>query len=126
MLEPLEPRLPTLRLGAPGRSWWLLDGGQPVTVRAVGPGPLRIDTRLLDPVPERVLEVELDGERVDWFRFDTKPSKSAAHVDHVVGKRKRGALDLEPGPHEVRVRLVAPTDHGYLVRVRALEQLGED
>ncbi len=111
------------------QSWWVLEGDRTATVKVEGPGPLRIDSRLLEPDAKRaqyVIEVNLDGECLDWFKFNTRPSKTATHSDWRLGRRKRITIDLPEGAHEIQVGLVAPTTSRCLIRIRHLEALPDD
>ena len=129
VVDPAETFGAVVRLGELGQSWWPVDAERETMVRAGGPGPVRIDTRLLDPQAGRghyVLEVTFGGERLDWYRFDTRPSGTVTHSEWVVGKRTRVTFELPEGVHDVGLRLVAPRDGRLLARVRVLESQAED
>ena len=77
-----------------------------------GPGPLRVESRLLfEPdAPERVpyiLKVELDGQLVDLYKKNARrePEKKLGRAD--VGRRKRVQVDLTPGRHTLSVSLLS-------------------
>jgi len=125
----LNGRLRHVELGEGQESWWLFDYEHPTRVSVRGPGPLRIDTRLLDPLPEEseyVIEVQVNGARQGWFLESSRPSRSRTHPDWIVGKRKRASLQLEEGLHEVEVRLVAPADAECLIRLLRSESIIDD
>ncbi len=108
-------------LGEPGQSWWVLDAARPVRFAAPGPGPLRIDTRLLDPEPaggQYVIEVLLGGQRAGWYLEDARESGTYAHERWKIGKRGRVTVELAAGLHDVEVRLVAPASAQLLLRAR--------
>jgi choline kinase len=109
------------------RQWNLLDASQTARVTDVGPGPVRIDSRLLGagdlaaPSPY-VLEVTVDGWRLDWFKLTGRPSRTARWEGKVVGKSRTVTLELPRGAHELTVKLVAAESGRCLVRVRGVEQ----
>jgi choline kinase len=107
------------------QTWWLLGAGGTASTLVEGPGPVRIESRLLDRSGEAepyVLEVNLDGERLDWYMMRTRPSGKARHPEWAVSHKKRLTIDVPGGGHELTVRLVAPADVECLVRVRQLEE----
>jgi choline kinase len=116
-------------LGERLQSWWVLSHGGVAEARVTGPGPLRIESRLLDrPNPQApyVLEATLDGELLDFYRIVTRPSGKATHPEWTVSRKKRVTIDLPEGSHLLRVRLVAPEDVPCLVRIRQLESESEE
>jgi hypothetical protein len=107
----------------------VLSHGGVAEARVTGPGPLRIESRLLDrPNPQApyVLEATLDGELLDFYRIVTRPSGKATHPEWTVSRKKRVTIDLPEGSHLLRVRLVAPEDVPCLVRIRQLESESEE
>jgi len=126
---PIEAAQPLrISLGERFQSWWLLGEG---TVQAfvTGPGPARIESRLIGRTGERepyVLEVQLDGERVDWYKLTTRPSGKATHPDWPIGRKKRVSVEIPEGRHTISVSLVAPTDTACLVRFRQLDDTLDD
>lgn len=121
LLESPEEILVTL--GDRYQSWWMLDGNGhgALTVPVTGPGPVRVESRFLDPTGDRtpyVLEVALDGERVDWYKLNARPSGKATHPTWTISSKKRITLDVPEGRHDLRVRVVAPANAECLVRVR--------
>jgi choline kinase len=115
--------------GEHDQSWWLLARPDTGIVHVRGPGPVRIDSRLLDPnasLGQYVLDVQLDGERLDWYKFTTNPSKTYVHPSFEVGQRQRIKLDLPEGPHEIRVALVVPADKKCLLRIRQIEDPSDE
>ncbi|HSN93101.1 MAG TPA: phosphocholine cytidylyltransferase family protein [Anaeromyxobacteraceae bacterium] len=119
--------VPAATLASPAGShrWNLLATGQVARVSGVGPGDLSIDTRLVpggdfDEAPY-VIEVAVDGRRVDWFKLTGRPSRTSRHEGIVVGKSRTITLDLPKGAREVAVRLVAADSGRCLVRVRGVD-----
>ena len=110
------------------RSWWRLERGQEISVTVEGPGTARIDSRLIlddntnESVPY-VLDIHLDGHRLDWFKEKTSPSKSWKDSGLVVSERSRTEVDIPPGTHSLRISFVAPDEgRSAIVQVRYLEQ----
>ena len=116
-----------LTIGDRQQKWWSLEENQSVTTKLIGPGTLKIDTRLLlnldapDKAPY-VIEIRLDGKLVDLVKLETIPSKTAKYKDWIVGKRQRTKLDLPPGRHTTSVRLVAADGTRCLIRAREVEK----
>ncbi|MHC5209553.1 MAG: phosphocholine cytidylyltransferase family protein [Planctomycetota bacterium] len=117
-------------IAADGResSWSLVTGDDQVSLHVAGPTRLRIDSRLIFPdgVPDDeqfayVLDVHMDGERVDYFMEKATPSKTWSHPEWRISKRSRVTLDVPAGAHSVRVGLHASSGPGCLLRVRQLE-----
>ncbi len=114
---------PSLKISAGDRAqhWSLLAEGDDAVIPIHGEGRVRVESRLLmsspDPMPY-VLEVRIDGNRIDWYKETAVPSNSWRHPDWTVGKRRQTSLDIGPGPHEVQVRLVASDGAECLLRVR--------
>jgi choline kinase len=106
--------------------WSLLDATGSARVLGVGPGPVHVDSRLVAGAAFEespyVLEVSVDGRRVDWFTLTGRPSRTARFEGHPVGKSRTITVDLPIGVRELAVRLVAPDPGRCLVRVRATEQ----
>jgi choline kinase len=108
-------------IGEQSQNWWMLERGQIAEVVVTGPGPVRVESRLIDRPGERepyVLEVLLNGERHDWYKLTTRPSGRATHPTWAISHKKRITLELPDGRHRLGVRLVAPTETDCLVRVR--------
>ena len=108
-------------IGEQSQNWWLLGNGRTADVVVDGPGPVRVESRLVDQAGERapyVLELLLDGERVDWYKLTTRLSGKATHPNWSISHKKRITIDVPEGRHELRVRLVAPIDASCLVRMR--------
>jgi choline kinase len=106
--------------------WNLLDATGTARVLGVGPGPVHIDSRLVSSddveVSPYVLEVAVDGQRIDWFALTGRPSRTARFEGRIVGKSRTITVDLPRGVSELSVRLVAPDAGKCLVRVRATER----
>lgn len=101
--------------------WSLLEENRAAELKVHGPTTLRVETRLLmstkTPAPY-VIEVTVDGERVDWYKETAVASKSWQYGGSTVGKRQQTTLEMTPGQHEVQVRLVAADGGQCLIRVR--------
>lgn len=117
-LEPLR-----ISLGEYSQDWWVLGRGEVADVGVDAGGRLRIESRLLDPAGDRepyVLEVLVDGERLDWFKETTRPSGKATHADRIVGHKERFYVDVPEGARRLQIRMIAPAAGECLVRVRRL------
>ena len=119
----------TITKGDAQQSWWMLDGKSSAAARVVGPGVVRIDSRLVlpadagDRVPY-VLEIKQDGQRLDWYKHTKPASQSWAHSGSPIGSLASVDLDLTDGAHQLEIRLVAADSGRSLVRVR--QQVSED
>jgi choline kinase len=117
----------TVQTPSGSHRWNLLGTSQTATVSGVGPGQVHVESRLLAngqpgaPAPY-VLEVSIDGRRVDWFKLTSRPSRTARHQGNVVGKSRTITLDLPNGAREVGVKLVAADSGKCLIRVHGVEQ----
>lgn len=105
------------------QSWLRITSERTAEMAVTGPGPVRIDSRLLIAAGASdeflyVLEVQLDGARLDWFKETGRPSGTWRHDSGGVAKRRRISLELPPGPHTLGVRLVAADGEACLIRVR--------
>ncbi len=110
------------------QGWWLLPPGNSAAVNIGVAGPLRVESRLLDPETAQepyVLELSLDGERLDWFKLTTRPSRKATHEEWIVGHKKRLKIDIDR-PGRLELRVVAPPDVPCLVRFRRAIADGDD
>ncbi len=92
-------------------------------MHVTGPARLRVDSRIVLPAEPAdrlpyVREVQLDGERLDWFKETGKPSSTWSHPEWRLAKRQRITLEVPPGTHTLRVRLVASDSGRCLLRVR--------
>jgi len=132
MWEVVSPEQGALRhvyLGEDNQSWWLVPPGVHASIEVFGPGPVRVDTRLLDPEQfdgQYVVELGLDGEREGWYAEETVPSTSRFHDEWVVGSHQRIKLDAATGMHTLDVSVKLPETASVLVRVRRLEVQGDD
>lgn len=108
--------------------WWLLAGESMAQAAVSGPGVVRIDSRLVLSDSTKtlpyVLEVGMDGERLDWFKQAEPRSGTWQHPEWVVAKRGRIQLDVPRGPHVLDVRLVASDTGRCLVRVQQTSKDG--
>ena len=108
-------------IGEQLQNWWVLEADQVAEVVVNGPGPVRLESRLIDRTGDRepyVLEVLLDDELRDWYKLVTRPSGRATHPMWEISHKKRVTIDIPGGRHTLGVRLVAPRDTDCLVRVR--------
>ena len=110
-----------IRSGEQGRKWSRLNRSKGAEFSVAGPTELRVDSRLLlDADVESalyVLEVLMDGERVDWFKVEGRKSGSWTHEEWTVSKRRRIDVEIPEGHHLVRVRLVAAESGSCLLRI---------
>lgn len=111
------------RPGDPGQlEWWVLDGNRAVPVSVNGPATARLDSRLLlrrlRPAHHPyVLEIELDGERVDWVLLESATSDSWNHARWLIGSRRRLEIEIPPGRHTLSMRHIASDSGRCLVRL---------
>jgi choline kinase len=116
----------SLTLPTGGQKWWRVARGDSLAVQLDNGTPLRLEFRLL-LAPQRadsgryVVEVSVDGTAQDWDAFTATPDSSATLNGRVVGDRDRLEFSLPPGPHVVRVALIAGHGEGMLVRIRRPE-----
>ena len=98
----------------------MLPPGASGEVAVNAPTELRVESRLLDPASgdePYVVELALDGERIDWFKLNTRPSGKATHEAWTVGRKKRFKLEVDR-PGRLGIRVVAPEGARSLVRFR--------
>ncbi len=105
------------------QTWFLLAGEQTAETQVQGPTRLRIDSRIILPTSDSgevpyVLGVQLDGQRLGWFKEIGKPSRTWSHAQWALAKRERITLDVPPGQHRLGIRLVASDSGSCLIRVR--------
>ena len=108
-------------IGEQMQNWWVLEADQVAEVVVAGPGPVRLESRLVNRPGERVpyvLEVLLDDEQHDWYKLTTRRSGRATHPTWEISHKKRVTVEIPKGRHTLGVRLVAPRDTDCLVRVR--------
>lgn len=103
--------------------WHVLSGEAAALAEVAGPAVLRIDTRLIlseeHPEPQPyVLELRLDGRRLDWFKHHTEGSGTWDHPTWNVGRRERTEIELPEGTHSLETRLVASDSGVVLLRIR--------
>ncbi len=118
-------------VGALKQVWWTLDDHNAGELDVEGPGPYRIESRLLvEPkllsaasarIPY-VLRVELDGRVLDLVRHEATPDPLAPKQPLTAAKRKRTELRMASGKHRLRVSLLAAAQGSHcMVRVREPE-----
>jgi choline kinase len=105
------------------QEWWALPGEQLVRAQVVGPDTIRLDTRVSVTGDEQrdvpyVIEVTLDGERLEWISYASEPSGSWRHEGGAVGQRTGTKIKIPEGLHELGLRTVASAGGAPLVRVR--------
>lgn len=116
-------------LGEDNQSWWVLPHGESAEIEVYGPGPVRVDTRLLNPESsdgQYVVELKVDGQREGWYAEETQPSKTRFHDDWIVGSHRRIKLDLGEGAHTLEVGMQLPETADMLIRIRRQEVQAED
>lgn len=125
-VAPLEAPQVALALPAGHQKWWVVSRGDSITARFEDGGPMRVEFRLplsrMGPDTGRyVVAVSVDGKPHDWEAFTASPDSEATLDGVVVGDRDRLEFVLPPGPHTVRVALVAGHGDRLLVRIRRPE-----
>ncbi len=65
-----------------------------------------------------VLELVLDGDRLDWHKDSARASRTWTHPEWTLGKRRRIAFEVPEGEHALSIRLVAADSDRILLRVR--------
>jgi hypothetical protein len=105
------------------QEWWALPGEQLVRAQVVGPDTIRLDTRVTVTGDEQrdvpyVIEVTLDGERLEWLSYVSEPSGSWKHEGGSVGQRTGTKIKIPEGSHELGLRTIASAGGALLVRVR--------
>jgi choline kinase len=110
-------------LGDYSQDWWVLEEGAVAAVEVQGGGTVRLESRLLDPASDNdpyVLEIGIDGERLDWFKLVTRPSGKAKHPNWVIGHKKRFTIEIPDDARRLEARLIAPEGATCLFRVRQI------
>jgi choline kinase len=105
------------------QEWWRLPDKQVARAWVNGPDSIRLDTRVTGLNEEQedipyVIEVSLDGKRVQWLSRESEPSSSWNQDGKPVGQRTGTKLKIPPGPHELGLRTIASAGGPPLVRVR--------
>ena len=104
--------------------WWMLSGKLSPWAKVYGPDTIVVDSRaLFDSDSKRkeanyVLEVSLDGKRVDWLMNTSKRSSRWHHNGDGLGQREWARIELPEGEHTLGIRLVASDTKRSLIRVR--------
>ena len=112
----------TISAGSRTSHWWLLNQESRVQALVSGPGVARIDSRIVcsDDGSEElpyVLEIKLDGKRLDWFKQVEERSRTWQHPEWIIAKRGCIQLDIPHGSHALEVRLVASDTGRCLIRI---------
>lgn len=110
----------TLSIAGRPQTWWLVRERESVAVDVTGPGPVRVESRLVLPPdsPARipyVLKIQVDGE-YDLYKRSGRPEIDARLDARPVARRKRNLLELSPGTHRITISLLGAEN--VLVRVR--------
>ena len=118
----------TLSIAGRPQTWWLVRAGESVAVDVAGPGPVRVESRLVLPPepPARipyVLKIQVDGE-YDLYRRSGRHDIDARLDSLPVARRKRNLLELAPGTHRVTISLLGAEE--ALVRVRQPDEPDDD
>lgn len=106
--------------------WWRCGRRETALASIHGPQDLRIDIRCLgdrglqDRTPY-VVEVRLDGARLDWFKFRATFDPDARLPGRIVCDRDKIRIAVPEGRHVVGVRLLAGDAPELLVRFRVAE-----
>ena len=117
-----------INLDTRSQGWWLMGTGDAAEV-AVAPGPIRIESRLLDRPGDEVqyvLETVLDDRPAEYHKLTTRPSGKATHETWLVSHKERVTLQVPHGVHGLRVRVLAPSRTDCLIRIRQSEPVAGD
>lgn len=117
-----------IQLGDRDQGWWLLPAGVTGTIQ-VGPGPLRVETRLLDhpgDQVEYVLETTLGDLPASYHQLTTRLSGKARHEDWLISHKERLSLEAPDEKRTLKVRILAPSRADCLIRVRQPESTTDD
>jgi choline kinase len=125
-VPPLEAPVLSLTLPTGKQKWWMVARGDSIAAHVDGGAPLRVEFRLLMPSQRTdsgryVVAVSVDGTAHDWDAFTATLDSNALLSGARVGDRDRLEFTLPPGPHVIRVALVAGHGDGLLVRIRRPE-----
>ncbi len=126
-VTPLKANLVSLDLPKGRQKWWLVRRGDSLAAQVEGGVPLRIEFRLImrpqqPPDSGRyVVAVSLDGKPHDWEALTATPDSTAKLAGAIIGDRDRLEFELPPGPHVVRVSLIAGHGESLLIRIRRPE-----
>ncbi len=105
------------------QGWWLLPAGVTGVIQ-VGPGPLRVESRLLDHPGEQVeyvLETGLGDLPASYHKLTTRLSGKARHEEWLISHKERFSLKVPAGERILQVRILAPAAADCLIRVRQPE-----
>ena len=121
-VAPVKGSAVRLQRGSGTQRWFSALQGTHVIASLTGPEAL-IETRLVlpDSEPERaryVIEVTVDGKVVDWRSLTATVDTSVRLDGRRIGDKDRTMVPLEPGVHQVGLRLVAGHSSELLVRFR--------
>jgi hypothetical protein len=95
----------------------------------VGPGPLRVETRLLDhpgDQVEYVLETTLGDLPASYHKLTPRLSGKARHEEWVISHKERLSLEAPAEKRTLKVRILAPSRADCLIRVRQPESTTDD
>ncbi len=107
------------------QDWWILNKKDSLKLKIMGPNTLHIDTRaiihgLSEGKSPYVLEIYLDGTRVNWFKHFKNESISWKNENNRITKLGRIELNILEGSHEVGIRLIAAESDACLIRLKKI------
>jgi len=113
------------------KKWWKIKNNDTLKFEGEGPNKYRIESRMildksLDMNIPYLLEIQLDGKRINWLKEKIKPSKIAKYKNITLGKRARSIFEMPAGTHNLGIRLISSKGGRCLVRVRQLVQEEDD
>jgi choline kinase len=108
------------------QKWWTVARNDSLTAVVEGATALRVEFRLVLPPAHAdsgryVVAVSVDGRPHDWESYTATPDSEAVLDGRPVGDRDRLEFELAPGPHTIRVTLLAGHGDRMLVRIRRPE-----
>lgn len=103
------------------RNWWRVESTETLRLKVSGPERFRVDVRFLMPntgaaTRPYVVETAWD-DTVDWRSLTARPSTHVLKSGERVGDKDYLEVEVPPGDHELRVRLVVGEGSGLLVRI---------
>lgn len=129
---PIRGAESVLLTSLPGeQEWWRLPDDRVVRAQVSGPDTVRLDTRITAIGDARqnipyVIEVTLDGERLQWLSKASGPSSRWKYDGQPVGQRTGTKLKIPEGIHELGLRTIASAGGAPLVRVRHVSSDDEE
>ena len=117
----------TLSVSGAPQTWRLVEKEEIVTCMVTGPRDVLIDCRLKLPAPTNdgvpyLVEVQLDDQVHDWFKYQSNSSRKAFHPDSAVGDRDKIHVKVPEGSHRLGVKLMEGNKvDGLFIRIRGRE-----